>query len=166
MVGCEPDVFPRVKPILLQMGKPDGIFHCAKVGNGECFKILNNYLTAILGVATSEVLLIGKKAGLDPGLLTDVIQASGGQCWMLDNCNPCPGVRPSNASSRKYEDGFRVELSTKVFKMGMKLAYQVGAKTILSQSVVQGMNTVCADERYKGKDARVIYKWLADEPVD
>src|SRR5450755_3906376 len=28
MVGCKPEVFPRVKDILLNMGKPNGIFLC------------------------------------------------------------------------------------------------------------------------------------------
>jgi 3-hydroxyisobutyrate dehydrogenase-like beta-hydroxyacid dehydrogenase len=166
MVGSDPEIYPRVKAVLLHMGKPDGIFLCGPVGSGEAFKVLNNYLSAIISVATSETLNIAIKSGYDPAKLTDVIQASGGQCWILDHCNPVPGIKPNVSSSRGYEDGFRVELCTKVFKMGVKMAKEAGAKTILSEATERGFESVCEDERYKGKDARVIYKWLADEPVE
>jgi 3-hydroxyisobutyrate/3-hydroxypropionate dehydrogenase len=166
MVGSDPEIFPRVKAVLLHMGKADGIFLCGPVGSGEAFKVLNNYLSAIISVATSETLNIAIKSGYDPAKLTDVIQASGGQCWILDHCNPVPGIKPNVSSSRGYEDGFRVELCTKVFKMGVKMAKEAGAKTILSEATERGFESVCEDERYKGKDARVIYKWLADEPVE
>jgi 3-hydroxyisobutyrate/3-hydroxypropionate dehydrogenase len=63
------------------MGNSDGIFLCGDVGARTAFKIINNYLSAITSLAAAEALNIGVKAGLDSKLLTDVINASGGQCW-------------------------------------------------------------------------------------
>ncbi len=170
MVGCKDEdkdtVFPKAKSILSHMGEADHVYLCGGIGSGSAFKVLNNYLSAIISVASAETLNMGVKMGLDPKKLTEVIQASGGQNWIMEHCNPCPGVKPHVSSSRKYEGGFRVELCTKVFKMGIKLAEMVGAKTILSQATKDGFEAVCDDPRFKGKDARVIYKWLADEPIE
>ncbi|KAI1084515.1 NAD binding domain of 6-phosphogluconate dehydrogenase-domain-containing protein [Whalleya microplaca] len=164
MVGCVPavssQVFPLVKSYLQHMGNADGIFLCGDVGAGTAFKILNNYLSAITSLAASEALNIGVKAGLNPKLLTDVINASGGQCWVTSKSNPVPGVQENVPSSRSYEGGFRIELCAKVLGMGSRLAKTVGAKTILDEPTLQAFGEAMADERYCGKDARVVYKWL------
>lgn len=149
-----------VKTVLAHMGKAGSIFHCGKIGAGTSFKLINNYLSAITSLAASEALNIGTKAGLDPKLLTDVINVSGGQCWVTSESNPVPGVSPNAPASRGYEGGFRIELCAKVLKMGMELADEVGAKSVLSKPAWDGFMEAAADERYKGKDARVVYKWL------
>ncbi|KAK3329833.1 6-phosphogluconate dehydrogenase [Apodospora peruviana] len=164
MVGClpaaSPRVFPIVKSYLAHMGNKDGIFLCGDVGAGTAFKIINNYLSAITSLAASEALNIGVKAGLDPSLLTDVINASGGQCWVTSKSNPVPGVQANVPSSRGYEGGFRIELCAKVLGMGKRLAEMVGARTVLDGPTLEAFGEAMADQRYRGKDARVVYKWL------
>ena len=164
MVGCPPAVsarvYPEVKSYLQHMGNADGIFLCGDVGAGTAFKIINNYLSAITSLAASEALNIGVKAGLNPKLLTDVINASGGQCWVTSKSNPVPGVQPNVPSSRDYEGGFRIELCAKVLGMGSRLAEMVGARTVLDGPTLQAFNEAMTDDRYRGKDARVVYKWL------
>jgi 3-hydroxyisobutyrate dehydrogenase len=164
MVGCPPaasaQIFPLVKSHLQHMGNPEGIFLCGNVGAGTAFKVINNYLSAITSLAAAEALNIGVKAGLDPKLLTDVINVSGGQCWVTSKANPVPGVQPDVPSSRGYEGGFRIELCAKVLGMGSRLAEMVGARTVLDQPTLKAFAEAMADERYSGKDARVVYKWL------
>lgn len=163
MVGAppsNPSIFPLAKSYLQHMGSPTGIFLCGDVGAGTAFKIINNYLSAITSLAASEALNIGVKAGLDPKLLTEVINASGGQCWVTSKSNPVPGVQEGVPSSRGYEGGFRIELCAKVLGMGKKLAENVGARTILDGPTLEAFAEAMGDERYKGKDARVVYKWL------
>ncbi len=164
MVGCAPAASPRVFPIvksyLQHMGNENGIFLCGDVGAGTAFKIINNYLSAITSLAASEALNIGVKAGLDPKLLTEVINASGGQCWVTSKSNPVPGVQQNVPSSRGYEGGFRIELCAKVLGMGSRLAEMVGARTLLDVPTTQAFKEAMNDDRYRGKDARVVYKWL------
>ncbi|KAI1362957.1 hypothetical protein F5Y08DRAFT_329737 [Xylaria arbuscula] len=164
MVGCSPavsdTVFPDVKSYLKHMGKEKETFLCGDVGAGTAFKVINNYLSAITSLAASEALNIGAKAGLDVKLLTDVINASGGQCWVTSHSNPVPGVQANVPSSRDYNGGFRIELCAKVLSMGSKLAESVGARTVLDKPTQQAFHETMADERYAGKDARVVYKWL------
>ncbi|GAB7349607.1 hypothetical protein MBLNU459_g0293t2 [Dothideomycetes sp. NU459] len=161
MVGAaSADAFARVAPVLATMGSAAAIFHCGAVGAGTAFKVINNYLSAITSLAASEALNIGAKMGLDLKLLTDVINVSGGQCWVTSKSNPVPGVQADVPSSRGYENGFRIELCRKVLKMGSELAQDVGARTVLDVPTLQAFDEASADERYKGKDARVVYKWL------
>lgn len=161
MVGAgEKGTFEQVKGVLKYMGKEDSVFHCGDVGAGTAFKVINNYLSAITSLAASEALNIGAKMGLDLKLLTDVINVSGGQCWVTSKSNPVPGVQEDVPSSRDYEGGFRIELCEKVLKMGSELAKDVGARTILDGPTLQAFAEARSDERYKGKDARVVYKWL------
>jgi 3-hydroxyisobutyrate dehydrogenase len=161
MVGTnKKDVFPTVKSTLAHMGKEDSVFLCGDVGAGTAFKVINNYLSAITSLAASEALNIGSKMGLDVKLLTDVINVSGGQCWVTSKSNPVPGVQANVPSSRDYEGGFRIELCAKVLKMGSDLAEMVGARTILDKPTLEAFAEAKNDERYKGKDARVVYKWL------
>lgn len=161
MVGTDDkDAFPTAKSYLSHMGKPDAVFLCGDVGAGTAFKVINNYLSAITSLAASEALNIGAKMGLDLALLTDVINVSGGQCWVTSKSNPVPGIQENVPSSRGYEGGFRIELCAKVLKMGSSLADMVGARTILDKPTLDAFGEAMSDERYKGKDARVVYKWL------
>jgi len=161
MVGAtEKEVFPDVKDVLSNMGVRDSIFLCGDVGAGTAFKVINNYLSAITSLAASEALNIGVKMGLDPKLLTDVINVSGGQCWVTSKSNPVPGVHANAPASRDYNGGFRIELCKKVLKMGSDLAEMVGARHILDKPTLDAFEEAAADPRYRGKDARVVYKWL------
>lgn len=161
MVGApSPSTFDRARTHLTHMGSPSGIFHCGPVSSGTAFKIINNYLSAITSLAASEALNIGAKMNLDLKLLTDVINASGGQCWVTSKSNPVPGIHENAPASRGYEGGFRIELCKKVLGMGSELARDVGARTVLDGPTMMAFEEAAGDERYKGKDARVVYKWL------
>ena len=161
MVGAKTkDGYEHAKEYLQHMGKKDSVFHCGDVGAGTAFKVINNYLSAITSLAASEALNIGAKMNLDLKLLTDVINVSGGQCWVTSNSNPVPGIHANAPASRDYEGGFRIELCKHVLEMGSSLAEMVGARTILDKPTLGAFEEASADERYKGKDARVVYKWL------
>ena len=77
-----------------------------------------------------------------------------------DLISPVPGVQPNVPSSRNYEGGFRIELCKKVLEMGSELARQANARTVLDKPTLKAFEEAAADPRYKGKDARVVYKWL------
>lgn len=164
MVGS-PDSrsFETAKSYLSHMGAPGSIFACGPPSAGTSFKIINNYLSAITTVAASEALNIGAKLGLDMKLLSDVINVSGGQCWVTSKANPVPGVMEGVPSSRDYEGGFRIELCAKVLGMGSELAKMSGAKTVLDGPTLGVLRDVSETEGFKGKDARIVYKWLNEK---
>jgi 3-hydroxyisobutyrate dehydrogenase-like beta-hydroxyacid dehydrogenase len=64
------------------------IFHCGDSGAGHTTKLLNNFLNAVSLAATAEVMVAGKKAGLDLEVLLDVINLSSGVNYATQNRFP------------------------------------------------------------------------------
>ncbi|GIM92042.1 NAD(P)-dependent oxidoreductase [Paractinoplanes toevensis] len=76
MVGGEADVLDRARPVLDLFAAQ--VFHCGPSGAGHTVKLLNNFLNATALSATAEVMVAGKKAGLDLDVLLAVLNASSG----------------------------------------------------------------------------------------
>ena len=76
MAGGEPAALQRVMPLLEVMGKQ--VFHLGGIGAGHTMKCLNNMITAMTFMATAEGLAIGTELGLDPDVMTDVLNVSTG----------------------------------------------------------------------------------------
>lgn len=76
MVGGEPAALDRVRPVLGCFSAE--IFYCGGSGTGHTAKLLNNFLNAVSLAATAEVMVAGKKAGLDLETLLAIINASSG----------------------------------------------------------------------------------------
>ncbi len=86
MVGGEKAAFERCLPILQAMGK--NVRHLGALGNGMAMKLVNNLLVAVNGLAVAEAMVIGKKAGLDPQAILEIIPNSAGDSWMFRNRAP------------------------------------------------------------------------------
>ena len=57
-----------------------GVFYVgAEPGMGQTMKLVNNLLSATAIAATSEAMVLGVKAGLDPATMLDVINAGSGR---------------------------------------------------------------------------------------
>ena len=76
MVSGPRSEFDLLKPALDVIGKV--FFISEKPGAGQTMKLANNYLSATALVATSEAVVMGVKAGLDPAVMIDVINAGSG----------------------------------------------------------------------------------------
>lgn len=76
MVGGENEVLEKVRPVLDNFAT--NIFYVGESGAGHVAKLLNNFLNAVSLSATAEVMVAGKKAGLDLAVLLDVLNKSSG----------------------------------------------------------------------------------------
>ena len=105
MVGGDAAVIDRVRPVLEAMGST--ILPCGGVGAGQAMKALNNLVSAggfLIGI---EALLIGQKFGLDPGLMTDVLNVSTGMN------NSTQKKFRQFVLSRGFDSGFSLDLMVK-----------------------------------------------------
>lgn len=124
--GAEAD-FQAAQPYLSAMGK--NIFHAGAIGAGQVAKICNNMLLSVLMVGTSEALKMGMDHGLDPAVLSEIMQKSSGNNWVLEKYNPCPGVQATVPSSNGYQGGFMVDLMTKDLGLAMEASLQSQSST-------------------------------------
>ena len=82
--------------------------------------------------------------------------------------NPVPGLSPANAASHGYRGSFSIELCLGVLEIAVKAAEDLGAKTVLGKPMLEAYTEASRDERFKGKDSKVIYQYLArpnGEPI-
>jgi len=76
MVGGDGDALERVRPLLERFAAK--IVHMGAPGSGHVTKVLNNFLNGVALAATSEVMVAGRRAGLDLERLLEVLNASSG----------------------------------------------------------------------------------------
>ena len=76
MVGGSEEALDTVRPVLAHFAKD--VHHMGESGSGHVTKLLNNFLNGISLAATAEVMVAGRKAGLDLRKLLEVVNASSG----------------------------------------------------------------------------------------
>ncbi|MFE9445867.1 NAD(P)-dependent oxidoreductase [Streptomyces sp. NPDC006602] len=86
MVGGDTATLDRARPLLAAFSAH--VFHCGAVGAGHTAKLLNNFLNAVALSATAEVMVAGRKAGLDLQVLLDVLNTSSGVNFATRNRFP------------------------------------------------------------------------------
>ncbi len=86
MVGGKEPALDRIRPVLAPFAAK--VFHMGPSGTGHSAKLLNNFLNAVSLAATSEVMVAGHKAGLNPHVLLDVLNSSSGANWATANRFP------------------------------------------------------------------------------
>ena len=79
MIGGEASAVGRARPVLELLGKR--LFEVGALGSGHAMKALNNYVSAAAFEATSEALLIGRRFGIDPTQLIDILNVSTGRTF-------------------------------------------------------------------------------------
>jgi len=127
MASCPADVFARVEPVLAHFGK---VFHVGeRPGMGQTMKLANNLLSATALAITSEALVMGAKAGLDPQVMVDVINAGSGRNSATQDKFPrC--VLP-----RKFDFGFPTELLYKDVKLCLDEGEALGVPMLVGNAV-------------------------------
>lgn len=116
MVGGAEAAVRRVEPLLEIMGKQT--FHLGPVGSGHAMKSINNLITAMTLLATAEGLALGTKLGLDPNVMTDVLNVSTGMSWITQT------HIKQRITSRAFDDPFKLELMVKDIRIAMEMAAQ------------------------------------------
>lgn len=127
MAGGAAALIERARPVLEAMGK--SIFATGPVGSGHAMKALNNYVSAAGLMAACEALRVGRAFGLDPGMMTDVLNASTGR-----NNSTEVKLKPF-VISETYGSGFSMALMTKDLRTADDLARHLAVPAPLSHAV-------------------------------
>jgi 3-hydroxyisobutyrate dehydrogenase len=114
MVGGPPNAVDRARPILAVMGT--SILPTGAVGTAHAMKALNNLVSATGLLISVEALLIGKRFGLDPEMMVDVLNASTGM-----NNSTQKKLKPF-VLSRRFDSGFGLELMVKDLTIALGIA--------------------------------------------
>jgi 3-hydroxyisobutyrate dehydrogenase-like beta-hydroxyacid dehydrogenase len=140
MVSCPEDVFAALKPILEVIGRL--FFVGTKPGQGQTMKLLNNLLSATAMAITSEAVVMGVKAGLDPSLVIDVFNAGTAR-----NSATQDKIK-QHVIPRTFAYGFGLGLLNKDIRLCMAEADALGVSMIVGSAVRQLLSIATASEGF------------------
>jgi 3-hydroxyisobutyrate dehydrogenase-like beta-hydroxyacid dehydrogenase len=134
MVSGPRKEFDLLKPALDVIGKV--FFISEKPGAGQTMKLANNYLSATAMVATSEAVVMGVKAGLDPSVMIDVINSGSG----LNTASR--DKFPKSVLPRTFDFGFATGLMVKDVRLCLEEMKGMGLSMEVAEAVGRLWETV------------------------
>src|ERR1700752_4925544 len=130
--------FELLKPALDVIGKV--FFISEKPGAAQTMKLANNFLSATAIVATSEAVVMGGKAGLDPAVMIDVINAGSGM-------NTASRDKfPRSVLPRSFDFGFATGLMVKDVRLAVEEMKSLGLSMEVAEAVGRLWEVVIRDE--------------------
>jgi 3-hydroxyisobutyrate dehydrogenase-like beta-hydroxyacid dehydrogenase len=119
--------FDQVEGLLKNFGK---VFYVGeKAGLGQVAKLANNLLAAAAMALSSEAMVMGVKAGIDPKVLLDIINAGSGRNSATQD------KFPRSVLPRTFDFGFATGLSYKDVRLCIDEAESMGVPMVLGAAV-------------------------------
>ena len=154
MVACELDTFAAVERVLRHLGR---VIHVGVApGLAQTAKLANNLLSAAALAVSSEAMAMGVKAGLDPQLLIQIINAGSGRNSATEDKFP-RAILPGT-----FDFGMSSGLFFKDVRLCVDEAESLGVPMVLGSAVKQLFALTAArfgaDSDFTSV-ARVIEEW-------
>ncbi|HYN14036.1 MAG TPA: NAD(P)-dependent oxidoreductase [Burkholderiales bacterium] len=135
MFACPQERRALLEPVLKVFGK---LFYLGdKPGLGQTMKLANNLLSATAMAISSEAIVMGVKAGLDPRVMVDVINAGSGRNSATQDKFP-RAILP-----RSFDFGFTNTLMHKDVKLCVEEAEAMGVPMWVGSAVRQLWSYTC-----------------------
>lgn len=158
MVGGDAADFARAHDVLDAFGEK--LVHCGPVGAGHALKSVNNALLAIHIWSTAEGLAALKKAGVDPALALDVINASSGRS------NASMNLFPQRVLTRAFPRTFRLALLDKDVGIAAQVARDTATSAPLLQltaELFRAAHALLGEDADHVEAAKLVERWAATE---
>jgi len=139
-VGGEQETYQQCKPILDILGQSS--FYMGPSGMGTTMKLVVNTLLGVGMQALAEAIALGEKAGLEKGLLLDVL----GQTTVLTHGQKS---KLENVKREQYPTNFALSLMHKDLSLVLSRAYDVSVSMPATAAAQQMYTAAMA----KGRDA-------------
>jgi 3-hydroxyisobutyrate dehydrogenase-like beta-hydroxyacid dehydrogenase len=127
MVSGPKAAFAEVEPLLKVLGRL--FFVGERPGLGQTLKLANNLMSQTAIAITAEALAMGVKAGLDPQVMLDVVNASSGR-------NTASADKfPKHVLTRRFDFGFSTGLAFKDVRLCLEEAAALGVPMAVGEAV-------------------------------
>jgi len=144
----------QVQPLLSELGK---VFLVGdKPGLGQTVKLANNLMSAASLAIAAEAMAMGVKAGVDPAVMLEILNASSGRNSATQD------KIPKHVLNRKFDFGFANALSFKDVRLCLDEAEGLGVPMVVGAAVRQMLSIT---QQTFGKDAdctdlvKVVEQW-------
>jgi 3-hydroxyisobutyrate dehydrogenase len=129
MVGGDEDSFKKCKKIYESIGR--NITYVGESGNGSATKLVNNICTLVNIITFTEALALGKKYGLDPQKLHDVIKNSSGTSKIFER------KWVEHIVNRDFEPGFKIDLAHKDLGLAIEMSRDLMVPLFVTSAAVE-----------------------------
>jgi 3-hydroxyisobutyrate dehydrogenase len=153
MVGGPADAFNRFKLVLGAIGSR--VVHAGDTGAGHAVKALNNLMSAANLLVASEALIAGRRFGLDPAVMLEIVNAASGRSPATEN------KWPNFVLTEKYDAGFAMRLMVKDIRLALGIEHATGVPALASEAVAAAWEAALADLP-PGADHTAIARWLSE----
>ncbi|OBI35435.1 NAD(P)-dependent oxidoreductase [Mycobacterium colombiense] len=119
--------FDAVRTALEALGRP--VYVGDKPGSAQTMKLANNILAANVLTATAEVVVMGVKAGLDPGVMIEVLNAGSGAT------SASRDKFPRSILPRTFDYGFATGLMLKDVRLYLDEARALGVPAEVAETI-------------------------------
>lgn len=154
MISCPKNTFEKLEAILKTFGK---VFHLGEgAGQAQTMKLANNLLAAAAIAVTSEAMVMGVKAGLDPKVMLEVINSGTGRNSASQDKFP-KAILPGT-----FDFGFTTGLSYKDVRLCIDEAESLGVPMVVGAAVRQMLavtNATYGSDSDFTSMCRVIEEW-------
>jgi 3-hydroxyisobutyrate dehydrogenase len=151
MAGGSPEAIARCRPVLEAMG--NRLYLTGALGSGQAMKSLNNFVSAVGLVATCEAVNIGKRFGLEPSVIAEVLNGSTGKN------NTTEHKLRQFILSRSFASGFSLDLMVKDLSIAASVASHTGTPTVLAEQCLQ-LWSRAQEALGRGRDHTEMARWL------
>lgn len=150
MVGGDPAVFDRIKPVFEAMGK--NITLVGGNGDGQTAKVANQIIVALNIEAVAEALLFAARAGADPAKVRQALMGGLATSRILE-------VHGERMIKRTFDPGFRIELHQKDLNLALSSARELGM-SLPNTATAQELFNSCAGQGGKAWDHSAMVRAL------
>ena len=152
MVAGPRAALEEVRPFLAMIGKQ--VFEIGEQpGTAQVMKLVNNLLSAATKAVSFEAMVFGTKAGLDPQVMLDVINASSGR-------NTATEFKiPRAVLTGTFDNGGKIGNMVKDMHLALSEAQRLGVPMWVSNSVAQIYN-FAATQGSLDEDSMVLIKYM------
>ncbi len=154
MVSGQAAAVDRIRPLLAVLGKL--FFVGATPGLGQTVKLANNLMSAASLAIAAEAVAMGVKAGVDPAVMIEIINASSGRNSATQD------KIPKHVLNRKFDFGFANALSFKDVRLCLDEAEALGVPMVVGAAVRQMLSithNVCGPEADCTEMVKVVENW-------
>lgn len=158
MVSCRRSVYDAFEATLQNFGK---VFYLGTdAGQAQTMKLANNIMSAAAVAITSEAVVMGVKAGLDPKVMLDVINSGSGR-------NTASQEKfPRSVLPRTFDVGFAAKLAYKDVRLCVDEAEFIGVPMIVGSAVREMLAitmSLCGTEADFSEVVKVCESWASVE---
>ncbi|HZZ53134.1 MAG TPA: NAD(P)-dependent oxidoreductase [Trebonia sp.] len=151
MVGGPPEAFDLARPMLA--GISPRVVHAGDVGAGHATKALNNLMSSANMLVASEALIAGRRFGLDPAVMLEIINGSTGRSGATEN------KWPRFVLTEKFDMGFTMRLTVKDIRLALGIERATGTPSSVSEAVLAAWEAALS-ELPGNPDHTEIARWL------